>query len=301
MKIIVTGASGFIGSHMLTALSAKGHEVMGLDLIQSPPPNATRFILGDLMNINWQEIYDWQPECLIHLAGPASVAASFGDMFSETKNSLLLTSFLLEKLRFNPDIKLIYMSSAAVYGNHDILKYSENLTCNPVSPYGVCKLASEQMIRIAGETLGLKYTIIRPFSVYGPGLRKQVIYDLAVRFISAEDPIIIQSTGKENRDFVHISDCCSIVCELLHKDYWNGFTFNIGIGRPVSLKKLVSLISEYADVGSQIIFSGEDRPGNPFNLVADETALNSFGLSCKISLEEGLRETMETIKKELLN
>jgi len=296
MKLIITGASGFIGSHLFNMLSEDGHDVMGLDYLPPSTPQRGIFKSGDIMDLDWAEIMKWRPDLLVHLAGPASVAESFHDIYAETKNSLLLTSFLLEKLRQKPDTKFLYFSSAAVYGNHPINKYHENLSCSPVSPYGICKHAAEQMIRIAGETFGIEYAILRPFSLYGPALRIQVVYDLTMRFIKGEDPIIIQSSGKENRDFVHVLDCCSIVSELLRRNLWGGLVLNIGAGKGISLKTLVMLIAKNTNSKAEYIFAGKDRPGNPINLVADVTKLNELGLYCGINLEVGLKNTIGLLK-----
>lgn len=296
MKIILTGASGFIGSHLYRTLTDGKHELYCIDIADPSENRKGIFKRGDIYDFDWNEIIGWKPDVLIHLAGPASVRQSFDDMYSETKNSLLLTSFLLEKLRQKPDTKFLYFSSAAVYGNHPVKRYHESLPCNPVSPYGICKLATEQMVRIAGKTFGIDFAIVRPFSLYGPGLKKQVIYDLTMRFIKKENPLVIQSTGKENRDFVHVVDCCSIVSELLKRDLWGGLLLNIGSGKDISLKTLVRLIAKITNSKINYIFAGKDRLGNPINLVADVTKLNELGLSCSIRLEDGLRDTIKILR-----
>lgn len=299
-KIFITGVSGFIGAHLAQVLRSEGHKVAGLDRL---PPKfkipGVKYLLGDVRGADWRKIAAWKPEVIIHLAGPALVSESFKDMHREVSNSIDVTAFLVEKLRKMPKARLLYFSSAAVYGDHPQKKYGEKLACDPVSPYGLCKLATEWMIRMSSRLIGFDYAIARPFSIYGGNLKKQVVYDLTKRFLKEKKTVLIQSTGKEKRDFVHINDCCMAISSLLKKKNWGGVVFNLGTGRGVSLGELVRIIYHLTGSRSGYEFLKKDRIGNPLSLVADPALLNSMGFSCKVDLREGLADTVKIIRAEL--
>lgn len=299
-RIIVTGSSGFIGINLCNKLIANGHHVIGIDKFASQEQNESlEFIEGSIVDLYWHHIWDLCPSEIIHLAGPASIAESFMDVYNEVEQSVLLTSFLIEKMRQRPGLKLMFVSSAAVYGNHSILKYHEDLRCNPISPYGVCKLASENLIRICASAYGFEYIIVRPFSIYGFGLRKQVIYDITMRFLTESKAVVVNGTGRERRDFVHVDDCCAIMSALLDKPSWSDdSTFNIGTGRGVTLKRVVDLIYKFTGANMGYRFMGKDQPGNPISLVANTDKLNTHGIGCTIGIEEGLRDTVSKIMVE---
>ena len=298
-KVLVTGASGFIGTHLCRTLKQHGHRVLGLDRAGNSNglDPASEFILGDILEVDWGPILSWGPDVMIHLAETANVGKSFQDLHAEIANSLMVTSFVLEKWKLRPSMKLLYVSSAAVYGNQTRETYHEDLPCAPVSPYGVCKHASEQLVRIAAAQHGLSYVIARPFSVYGTGLKKQVVYDLTRRFLSERAKIVVFGTGKEKRDFVNVRDCCSSLSKIADSiETVAPATVNIGTGKATTLSTLVSLIAAQTGCREEYEFAGKDAPGNPEHLIADTTRLGTMGVECTIALEDGLPEVIDSIR-----
>lgn len=300
-RLFVTGVSGFIGSHLTQRLAAQGHAVLGIDRNQPRGfPEQGEFLLGEVLELEWNRVREWQPEVMVHLAESASVGQSFQDLHAELRKSLEVTAFLLEKWRATPALKLLYVSSAAVYGNQPWERYHEELPCVPISPYGVCKLAAEQLIRIIASREALQYVIVRPFSVYGAGLHKQVIYDLTRRFLRGEKKLEIVGTGQEQRDFVHIDDCSMVLASIAGAMEGSAQkTINIGTGRPVTLSRVAEIIAEATGFSDQYRFAGKDLPGNPASLVADNAQLTGLGFSCDISIEEGLPRVIQQIRESI--
>lgn len=297
-KIAITGAYGFIGSEVASRLIAGGQRVLGIGhkaagrTIEGIEP-----MEGDLFQMDLAEVLGWEPDVLVHLAAPASVGPSWLDVEAEVRGSTLLTARIVELWRKRSAMTLLYVSSAGVYGDHPGLPaYAEDTPYQPQSPYGICKSASEQLIRLVAERDGLDYRIVRPFSVYGPGLEKQVVYALTRRFLDKESPLAIQSTGDEERDFVHVRDCAAIIAKLCLSKEAN-VTLNIGTGRPVTLRALADLLARLTGHEGHHSFTGQDSPGNPKRLVADVTKLASMGYRCGTTLEDGLEELVRHVRE----
>lgn len=298
-KIILTGSSGFIGSHLEVKLNEEGHEIFGIDRIPPRQMAKGRHLTGSIFDIAWEDILAWKPDIIIHTAGPASVRQSYSEPYREAIDGLGATAFLLEKLRLHPGSTFIFFSTAGVYGDQFQETYAETLPLQPLSPYAIGKSACEQFIRCEAEQHGLRYVILRPFSVYGPGLKKQVVYDLSRRFLAREEPMKIEGTGREKRDFVHIADCCEVVAKLICSDLPQTLTLNIGTGRATELAQLAAIIAKRAKYSLPITFSGRDFPGNPHNLVADVTRMTEYGVRCPIDVESGIPQVLQTLHRDI--
>ncbi len=294
-KVFITGICGFLGSSLAARLVLDGHEVWGLDRIPSSNPGLRNESVS-LVDADWGKILAWNPDFLIHLAGPASVRQSYEAPYREAVDGLGGTAFLLEKLRGHRGVTLIFFSTAGVYGDQPFERYHEDLPLQPLSPYAVTKMACERFIRSEAERQGLRHLILRPFSVYGPGLGKQVVYDLSRRFLSGENPMLIEGTGREMRDFVHVEDCCKVVSALLGRELPSGLVLNVGTGKATSLAELAAMIGHHSGYPHSIAFTGRDFPGNPSNLVADTARLGKLGLSCPTGLDTGIPGVLEAIR-----
>jgi UDP-glucose 4-epimerase len=298
LRIVITGSSGFIGSWLLEHLVRRGHAVVGMDRVpRAGPARAEAFLQGEVLDLTGERLRALRPDVLVHLAEPASVGKSFESAYEECRNGLLGTSHVLDLWRDLPGVRLVYVSSAAVYGDRAVRCCAESLACRPMSPYGAFKAAAENLIRIVGGRAGQSYLIVRPFSVYGPGLRKQVIYDVANRMLDAPGRHLeITGTGEEERDFVYVEDCCGAVAALVERPpRERGCVVNVGTGRRVTLRALIGLLRDYTGTAVSFAFSGKDAPGNPRWLVADVRRLRRLGVSCPTPVEEGLRRTVEAI------
>ena len=190
-RILITGGSGFIGSHLARRLIQAGAILSLLDPhAQADNPNIKDFAsLVTCLPLRLSDALDKLDlsafDIIFHLAGNASVPASVQNPSMDFEKNLSTTFKLLEGLRANPQIHLIYASSAAVYGNPRRLPIHESDHLAPLSPYGVSKLACENYVAIYSKLYGIRASSVRMFSLYGPGLQKQVVFDIfqKLRFI----------------------------------------------------------------------------------------------------------------------
>lgn len=209
------------------------------------------------------------------------------DFFGNT----VLTFQLLEELRrFSPGSRFVLLSSAAVYGQPVVLPISENADPDPLSPYGFHKLQAESICREYREIYGIQTTSLRLFSVYGPMLRRQVIYDVIQRGLK-EGKISFKATGAETRDFLHISDLC-VALDLILAQAEPAAVYNVASGVETSLRDLGCKISEALGFESLPDFTGVSQPGLPQRWAADVSLLEGIGFETQVSLDEGLRETV---------
>jgi len=208
MKIVlITGVAGFIGRYVARHFSSQGWSVIGIGT--SPPENAplanlTKYFCLKLPSSDLNEILQKHPPLIcIHCAGRASVGLSISEPSLDFYTNSVITFELLNAIRLHAsNCKLIFLSSAAVYGNPQLLPVSETQTVAPISPYGFHKLMCEQMCLEFTKVYGLQTASLRIFSAYGPGLRRQVVWDICQKAIT-QGSLLLQGTGQESRDFIH--------------------------------------------------------------------------------------------------
>ncbi|HOC37825.1 MAG TPA: NAD-dependent epimerase/dehydratase family protein, partial [Thermodesulfobacteriota bacterium] len=183
-SVLITGASGFLGSWLFNHFHSHGYSTFGVD--RSRPCTAGIFRIAaencyclKIPSIRFYSLLaSVRPSVIIHAAGPSSVSASVADPESDFHDSVSVTEFLLQCIRrYSSRSALVYLSSAAVYGNPPGLPVSESMPCQPISPYGRHKQICEQMIQDFSQHYDVPCAVLRIFSAYGEGLRRQVIYD----------------------------------------------------------------------------------------------------------------------------
>lgn len=296
-RVVITGSSGFIGSWLLRNLVRRGHDVVGIDKVDREGLYADgAWVRAEILELGRADLAALRPDVLVHLAEPASVGKSFEDIRAECRDGLLGTAHVIDLWRALPGLRLVYVSSAAVYGDRNVHRCTESLEARPLSPYGAFKAAAENLIRIMGARHQQPYVIVRPFSVYGPGLHKQVIYDVTKRMLAAPTPHLeITGTGREERDFVYVDDCCDAIAGLLRLPASRSPVVNIGTGRSTTLRALVRLLRELTGANVSFGFKGVDAPGNPRRLVASVDRLHHLGIACPTKVRHGLRLTVQAI------
>lgn len=215
MTIIwVTGARGFIGKNLSNYLAQKGDQVLGLGHGALPPEISSKFgisywVNGEIEDSNLRQLLEksGQPDFIYHLAGGSSVGLSIQAPAEDFRRSVSTTAALLEWIRGNvPETKLVVSSSAAIYGNNHTDKILENGCFTPYSPYGFHKRAAELLCESYAHNFGLKIAIVRLFSVYGPGLTKQLLWDLCHRLQKSPSILELHGTGNEIRDWLFVED-----------------------------------------------------------------------------------------------
>lgn len=292
-KVIVTGGAGFIGTNLARALVEKGYEVQVID----------NFVAGhfddrvvsdvtyhdvDILNHSALDDLFKGVDTVFHLAALPRVQDSIDDPTRTSLVNVEGTLSVLEAARKAGARKLIFSSSAAVYGDQDMLPLSENLPARPKSPYGLHKYMGEQMCQLWSELYGLPTVSLRYFNVYGPGFDPSGAYALVVgRFLDLRrqgKPLTIAGEGTNTRDYVHVRDVASAnIAAALCEDVGKGEVINIGSGKETSVATLANLI------GGPI--ERTESRLEPARSVADVKLADSLlGWKATVELQGGIEE-----------
>ena len=298
MKAIVTGAAGFIGSHLSASLLDHGDEVVGIDCFTdyySPRRKEANvaalldrdgFVLNrlDLLSAPLDSLFE-SADVVYHLAGQPGVRASWGPEFVPyVKRNVLATQRVLEAARDASVWKVVYASSSSVYGNAETYPTVETVRPQPVSPYGVTKLAAEHLCELYRYE-GLATASLRFFTVYGPGQRPDMAFSRLVDCAMTGQPFLLYGDGEQSRDFTFVDDIVNAV-RLSALSPWTGVA-NIGGGSRTTMNRVIDLVSGLArsvDVVRLPVQRGDVR-----HTAADTTvAREAFGYAPTVPLEEGL-------------
>ncbi len=291
--ILVTGGAGFIGSHVVSALRAQGRPVHIVDL-QAPEPFDLR--TGDLHAL----LRHLTPSAIIHLAGHAIVGDSITDPRRDLETNLLPTFSLLEAVRaVCPQTPLLFASTGAVYGSHASRPFTEQDPVFPVPPYAVSKLASERYCASYAAVYGLRTASLRLFSVFGPGQRKQVVYDLIRKLLADPTRLEMFGDGSQVRDFNPVGNIAAAFLVALDRAAFTGEVYNVGGPEALSIRTLAERLCELLDVNPVFSFTGANRTGDAECWLADSSKLLSLGYQPGISLRQGLLETIDWVRDDL--
>lgn len=291
-RVLITGAAGFLGSHVARVLHDAQLTVIGADRapIGEETGCTTRvefdFLTGDIDALLTAQ----QPAAVVHLAGAASVPNSIADPAADFQGSIALTQRLLEAIRRTRfGIRVIYFSSAAVYGDPAILPIDEQAALRPLSPYGFHKAMTEMLLREYAQLHSVPACSLRVFSAYGPGLRRQLLWDVLQKARSSSQ-VVLNGTGLESRDFVHVHDVARAALQVLRYGEFDGSAYNVGSGVETTVALVADSVMQTAGVAGQPIFSGQTRAGDPLRWRADISRLHAIGWSPEIAFAEGVAE-----------
>lgn len=301
--LLVTGVNGFIGRHVALAAARRGDRVFGTDL--HSPDHAP---LADLAGYRALTLPDpglgallaqTRPDVVIHACGRASVPLSLSDPATDFVLSVDVTFQLLEEVRRHcPRARVLFLSSAAVYGNPQQLPVTEDHPVAPISPYGFHKFMAEQLCREHARVFGLATTVARIFSVYGPGLRRQVVWDLLRKFL-CEPVVRLHGSGEETRDFLHVRDAAAALLLLAERAPGQGEVTNVAAGRSLRIRDLAERLRAVLRLATPIACSGEPVPGMPLAWAADISRLRAMGFVPGLDLETALPELAAWAAAEL--
>ena len=304
MKTIVTGAAGFIGSHLCAHLLDQGDEVVGIDCLTDyydqaakeanletirARPGFTECRM-DLTNAPLRSLFE-NTDVVYHLAGQPGVRGSWGqDFLPYLQRNVLATQLVLEAAREAELWKVVYASSSSVYGEAMVLPTSEDLTPRPVSPYGVTKLAAEHLCELYRTTSGVPTASLRLFTVYGPRQRPDMAFSRLVKTGLAGDPFLQYGDGRQSRDFTYVGDVVAAMRQAALSP-WVGVA-NIGGGSRTTMNEVIDKLETM--IGPMQIVRLADQRGDVRHTSADTSrARLGFGYDPQTSFDAGLRQMVE--------
>lgn len=293
-SVFLTGGSGFLGQAVRAKLQEMGFQVFDLRDILKHKSN----IVFDSRYFSSEQIgcIETIPFALVHCAGNSSIAASFSSPLDDIRANFSQTAELLEYLRrSSSETRFVFVSTSAVYG--DAVSCSRECSkLSPVSPYGEHKMLAEKLVEFYGSTYGIRSSIIRPFSIYGPGQRKQLIWDALCRFKNGD--FYFRGGANNVRDFIHVKDVASFVPYAIKAASSHTPVFNVSTGVGNSVRDAMELLAKLYAGNSDVEFGTESWPGDPRVLVGDNTCAKSLGWTPETSLRDGLETTVQWFKEQ---
>ncbi len=309
---LVTGVAGFIGSHLAEKLLAEGCVVIGIDSFTAFYPRRVKernlsalracscfeFIEGDLCAFDLGALFAGRDiRFIFHHAAQAGVRQSWGREFDGyIANNLLATQRLLEAAKNFEVERFLYASSSAVYGNAEQFPTSETVRPQPVSPYGVTKLAAEHLCMLYASQYSMPVLALRYFSVYGPRQRPDMAFHRFIRALISEQPITILGDGEQTRDFTYVADVVQANW-LAMRANMSRQVYNIGGGARITLRQSIRILERLTGKEAQIVYS-ETAAGDARHTAADiSKAKRELGYRPQVSLEEGLRQEVDWLQR----
>ncbi len=312
MRCLVTGAAGFVGSHLCERLLSLGNEVVGVDAFTDYYPRAAKeqnlshsrqhagftFIEADLVDADLAELL-LDVEVVYHLAAQPGVRASWGAAFSSyVSNNVLATQRLLEACATREIRKFVYASSSSIYGDAAEMPVRETALPRPLSPYGVTKLAGEHLVMAYHKGYGMPTIALRYFTVYGPRQRPDMAFQRWIMALLTGSPITIYGDGRQTRDFTFVGDVVAATIragECPHA----GVPINIAGGSRLDMLQVIRMMEDLSGKRARLK-RAEAQKGDARDTWADTTAARDLlGFVATVGIREGLREQISYLKERL--
>ncbi len=310
MRVLITGAAGFIGSWLSEKLLSLGHEVRGVDCLTDYYPPAIKkknieaalrnsgftFLEQDLLEADLDGILDGC-EVVFHQAAQAGVRASWGKQFETyTNNNVLATQRLLEAAKGLPLKRFVFASSSSIYGDAENIPVSEDEMPRPISPYGVTKLAAENLCRLYHKNFGVPTVSLRYFTVFGPRQRPDMAFNRFIKAMIRDEPITVYGGGEQTRDFTFVTDAIDANILAMEKGR-NGAVYNIGGGSRISLNRAIELLESIVGKKARRDPS-EQQKGDVLHTWSDTArAKADLGFEPRYDVEKGLRKEFEWLSQ----
>jgi nucleoside-diphosphate-sugar epimerase len=307
MKAIVTGAAGFIGTHLSAHLLDRGDQVVGIDCLTDyyeplrkkanlatlqGRPNFS-FVRQDLLDAPLPELFA-DADVVFHLAGQPGVRGSWGDDFGPyLSRNVAATQRVLEAARTTSLWKVVYASSSSVYGDSETYPTTEDLKPRPVSPYGVTKLAAEHLCELYRTTSQVPTSSLRLFTVYGPRQRPDMAFSKLFRAALTGEKFLLYGDGRQSRDFTYVDDVVRAMLQAALST-WTGVA-NVGGGSETTMYEVIDKVQRL--VGHIDVVRLPQQRGDVRHTAADITvAREGFGYEPQVSLDQGLARMAEAAR-----
>lgn len=295
-KILIIGSEGFIGKHAQAFFLNKGYEVFTIDVLDIIKENYIKVSADDS---NFKQIFcNYKFDICINVSGAANVTNSFKDPLFDFNLNVFNVFKILEAIKlFNDKCKFVNLSSAAVYGNPDILPIIETSTILPISPYGFHKSISEIIVKEYYSVYKIQSISLRVFSVYGEYLKKQLFWDLYNKILhSSNDEIFLSGSGLETRDFIYVLDLLKALFLIINGVEFKGQAVNVANGEALTIKRVVEVFTMFVNPKFKVSFNNEIREGDPRFWESDITILKELGYSPDFTIEQGLNNYVKWLK-----
>ena len=306
-RYLVTGCAGFIGSHLVEALLARGHQVVGLDVFTTYYAPAVkernvatarrheRFTLveADVAEAPLAPLLEGV-DGVFHLAAQPGVRGSWGDDFTVYVVRNVIATQRLFEAAARTGVRVVFASSSSVYGDAEGYPTREDATPRPISPYGVTKLSCEHLAHSYAHSFGLDAVSLRYFTVYGPRQRPDMAFARVVAALADSLPFRVYGSGEQSRDFTYVADAVSATLLAMERGR-RGAVYNVGGGSEASLRDVIALCERLAgrrlDVRYEAAAAGDVR-----RTAADTTRIRSeLAWRPRTSLEAGLAAQLASI------
>ena len=301
MRALITGVAGFIGSTLAERLLGEGAEVVGIDcftdyyprdvkernLLAARASRNFRFIESRIQDVDLSALLADRTH-VFHLAAQAGVRKSWGKDFEiYTVNNIEATQVLLEACTRATIERVVYASSSSVYGDHTPMPFREDAMLQPVSPYGVSKLAAEQLCYLYYANFGVPAVSLRYFTVYGPRQRPDMGFHKFLRAAIAGEPITVYGDGEQTRDFTYVADIVTATAAAARQGV-PGRVYNIGGGSRVSVNQVLEMIARVSG-RRPLVTVDPAQKGDMRHTYADTSlARADLGFAPTVGLEQGL-------------
>lgn len=303
-SVLITGAHGFLGRYCAREFSNHGFRVIGLGYgswVGESHENfgIQRWIEGTV-NFDTLQSVGEPVDVIIHCAGSGSVGYSLNHPLQDFQRTVDTTLAVLEFMRLSaPAATLVYPSSAAVYGCRDAAPIHETDPLQPVSPYGVHKKIAEELCASYASNFGLRVSVIRFFSIYGTGLKKQLLWEACRRFARANSgDVEFFGTGSEMRDWLHVQDAATLIFTIGNASV-AGLVVNGGCGTSVPVRDVLNMVAGEFGGRVGITFNGLVREGDPKHFYADTTRALGLGWVPRVTLRDGVSDYTAWFHKEI--
>ena len=282
--VLVTGANGFIGRHVSRALAARGAHVTGIGHGNWSRDEWRSWGVADWhtadVTVETLTTYAGEPDQVFHCAGSGSVAFSMSHPQQDWQRTVVSAVAVLEYLRLHrPDAMLVIPSSAGVYGVAANMPISTNDPLLPASPYGVHKKVVEELCRSYAQHFGVRSALVRLFSVYGIGIRKQLLWDACSKLSNGN--VRFSGTGMETRDWLHVDDAAQLMILAAQHSSIACPVVNGGEGIAVSILDVLELVATRLGKAKNPLFSADLRPGDPTHYQANISEALAWGWTPK--------------------
>ena len=299
MRYVVTGAAGFIGSHLAEALLARGDDVVGVDSFtdyydrEQKEENAAALDVAraDLAEDPLEDFVAGA-DGVFHLAGQPGVRASFGPDFPQYLSRNVLASQRVFAAAAAAGIPVVFASSSSVYGDAERYPTPEDAQPRPISPYGITKLACEHLATAYAKRDGLRVVVLRYFTVYGPRQRPDMAFARLVGALSEGRPFELYGDGSVSRGFTYVADVVDATLAAMDAGR-GGRVYNVGGATEATMREVIALAERVSGRTLELVRRPE-APGDPRRTAADTTRVRSeLGWQPRVRLEEGLQAQWE--------